>query len=30
MVHIAVNPALETDGGTSWMEPVTDEEYAGS
>lgn len=29
MVHVAINPAFETDGGTSWMEPVTDEEYAG-
>ena len=30
MVHVAVNPAAQTDGGTSWMEPVTDERYAGS
>ncbi len=29
MVHVAVNPAVETDGGTDWMEPVTDEEYSG-
>jgi quercetin dioxygenase-like cupin family protein len=29
MVHIAINPATETDGGTDWMEPVTDEEYEG-
>ncbi len=29
MVHVAVNPAAETDGGTEWMEPVTDEEYSG-
>jgi len=29
MVHVAINPATETDGGTSWMEPVTDEEYSG-
>ena len=27
MVHIAINPATSTDGGTNWMEPVTDEEY---
>src|ERR671933_1391936 len=26
MVHVAVNPAVETDGGTDWMEPVTDQE----
>ena len=29
MVHIAINPALESDGGAEWLEPVTDEEYAG-
>ena len=29
MVHVAVNPATETAGGTDWMEPVTDEEYSG-
>ena len=27
MVHIAINPAIGTDGGTDWMEPVTDEDY---
>lgn len=27
MVHIAVNPAATSEGGTTWMEPVTDEEY---
>ena len=27
MVHMAINPALETDGATDWLEPVTDEEY---
>ena len=27
MVHMAINPALETDGTTDWLEPVTDEEY---
>ena len=29
MVHIAITPAIGTEGGTDWMEPVTDEEYAG-
>ena len=29
MVHIAISPALSTDGQTDWMEPVTDEQYAG-
>lgn len=24
MVHAAVNPAVESDGGTEWMEPLTD------
>ncbi len=28
MVHVAINPATSSDGGTDWMEPVTDEEYA--
>ena len=27
MVHIAISPALETDGATEWLGPVTDEEY---
>lgn len=27
MVHMAINPALETDGATDWLEPVTDEDY---
>jgi quercetin dioxygenase-like cupin family protein len=27
MVHLAVNIATTTDGGTDWQEPVTDEEY---
>ena len=27
MVHIAVSPALETDGATDWLEPVADEDY---
>jgi quercetin dioxygenase-like cupin family protein len=29
MVHMAINVATTTDGGTGWLEPVTDEEYAG-
>ncbi len=29
MVHMAINIANTTDGGTEWLEPVTDEEYAG-
>lgn len=29
MVHMAISPALETDGGTDWLQPVTEEEYAG-
>lgn len=28
MVHVAINPAANSDGGTDWMEPVTDEEYS--
>ena len=28
MVHVAINPAANSDGGTEWLEPVTDEEYA--
>ena len=28
MVHIAISPALSTQGQTNWMEPVTDEQYA--
>jgi quercetin dioxygenase-like cupin family protein len=28
MVHIAITPAISTEGGTEWMEPVTDEEYS--
>ena len=30
MVHIAISPALSTEGQTNWMEPVTDEEYASA
>ncbi len=29
MIHMAINPANTTGGGTDWMEPVNDEEYAG-
>jgi quercetin dioxygenase-like cupin family protein len=29
MVHMAINIATTTDGGTDWLEPVTDQEYAG-
>jgi hypothetical protein len=29
MVHMAINVATTTDGGTDWLEPVTDREYAG-
>ena len=29
MVHMAITPAIGTEGGTDWMEPVTDEEYSG-
>jgi hypothetical protein len=28
MVHIAITPAINTDGGTDWLEPVTDEQYS--
>ncbi len=28
MVHVAINPANTSGGGTEWLEPVTDEEYA--
>lgn len=28
MVHAAVSPAATSDGGTDWLEPVTDEQYA--
>jgi quercetin dioxygenase-like cupin family protein len=30
MVHIAITPALSTEGGTEWLEPVTDEVYEGA
>jgi quercetin dioxygenase-like cupin family protein len=30
MVHAAVNPAANSDGGTDWLEPVTDEQYGGA
>ena len=29
MVHLAINPATTSNGGTDWMEPVTDEDYEG-
>ncbi len=29
MIHIAINPATNSDGSTDWLEPVTDEEYEG-
>lgn len=29
MVHAAVNPGANSDGGTDWLEPVTDDQYAG-
>lgn len=28
MIHAAVSPAADSDGGTDWLEPVTDEQYA--
>jgi quercetin dioxygenase-like cupin family protein len=28
MVHMAINPANTTSGGTNWMEPVADEEHS--
>ncbi|CAA9414504.1 MAG: Transcriptional regulator [uncultured Rubrobacteraceae bacterium] len=30
MVHVAINPANTTSGGTDLLEPVTDEEYSGT
>jgi len=27
MVHLAINPAANSDGGTAWLEPVSDEQY---
>ena len=30
MVHMAINVATTTDGGTDWLEPVTDDEYSGA
>ncbi len=29
MVHLAISPALSTEGQTDWLEPVTDEQYTG-
>lgn len=28
-VHAAVNPAAYSNGGTDWLEPVTDGQYDG-
>ena len=30
MVHLAINPATNSDGGTDWLEPVTDEQYGAN
>jgi quercetin dioxygenase-like cupin family protein len=30
MVHLAINPAASSDGGTEWLEPVSDEQYEGN
>lgn len=30
MVHAAVSPAADSGGGTDWLEPVTDGQYAGA
>lgn len=30
MVHAAVSPAADSTGGTDWLEPVTDGQYAGA
>ncbi|MEW6636376.1 MAG: cupin domain-containing protein [Actinomycetota bacterium] len=27
MVHVAITPAIKTEGGTEWLAPVTEEEY---
>ena len=29
MVHVAINPATNSGGGTDWLGPVTEEEYLG-
>jgi quercetin dioxygenase-like cupin family protein len=29
MVHIAITPAISTEGGADWLEPVADEDYSG-
>lgn len=29
MVHLAIAPAIGTEGGTDWQDPVTDEQYEG-
>ena len=28
MVHLAITPAISTEGGTDWLEPVTEEQYS--
>jgi quercetin dioxygenase-like cupin family protein len=28
MVHIAINPAISTEGDTDWLEPVAEEDYS--
>jgi quercetin dioxygenase-like cupin family protein len=28
MVHMAITPAISTDGGTDWLEPVADQQYS--
>ena len=30
MIHIAITPAISTEGGTDWLEPVADEDYSGT
>jgi hypothetical protein len=29
MVHLAITPAIGTEGGTDWQDPVTDDDYEG-
>jgi len=30
MVHLAINPAANSDGGTDWLEPVSGEQYGAN
>ena len=30
MIHIAITPAISTEGGTDWLEPVADKDYSGT